>query len=209
VVRNNAGDISVHKGEKLSDDDDYYYDYEDRERNGPVMEVAHFERNRGHLDISAGTAQALFVALKEEGAGNSSATEAPLGTESSSSSFGGTFRGLEEKPLKSETCYLFELMGVDSAKCFGCPVPKRAAFTLRRSASLCVSKLSETCNCAAFARGGLVCFKKVVNGQCQNKVSSAALFFQETKRQYSRYCSTHGSRQLIPHKHRRPHIQNV
>jgi hypothetical protein len=193
VVRSNTGIINVHR-EKLSDDD-YYYDYQDREADGPVMEVAHFERNRGLLEISAGTSKALFVVLKEEDTGNSSATvevPQPDRTEANSSFFAGTVESSDEKPLKSDTCYLYELMGVDSAKCFGCPVPKRVGDTLRRSAALCVHKLSEICDCSVFKRGGLRCFKKVVNGQCQNKMPSANKFFQETKKQYTRYCSNRG-----------------
>lgn len=198
VVRNNVGDVNVHKDEQLAQDDDYYYDTStDREKAGEVMEVAHFGLNKGLMEISAGTSKALFVILRDGAASAALASDngtAPLlpAAQTSYLPFSVTDTNRTEKELKLETCNLYELMNVNSVECYGCPTVNRGGGTLRVSAALCVNKVSEICSCGVFKQGGRRCVKRVISHQCRHKIPSHDRFSDEVMKQYGRYCEGKG-----------------
>jgi hypothetical protein len=199
VLRNNVGKVNVYKDEQLSEDDYYYDTTVDREKNGEVVEVAHFGQNKGLMEISAGASNALFVILADKAAAK--AALAPSADNSTSATakptaflpFAATDTSrTHDKPLKLETCNLYELMDVNSAKCYDCPVVSRGGGTLKVSASQCVHKVSEICSCGVFKQGGKRCVKRVIANQCRHTVPSDDQFSAEVMRQYGRYCQSRG-----------------
>jgi hypothetical protein len=187
VLRNNVGTVNVFNDEQLWDDDYYYDTSKDREKNGEAMEVAHFGQNRGLMEISAGTSQALFVILKD----NAAKSAAHIST---STAFvpltDTTANATNAKPIKLETCNLYELMDVNAVECYGCPAVNRGGGTLQGSAAQCVHKVSEICSCGAFQQGNRKCVKRVISNQCRHTIPSNDQFSAEVIKQYGRYCQS-------------------
>jgi hypothetical protein len=187
VLRNNVGTVNVFNDEQLWDDDYYYDTSKDREKNGEAMEVAHFGQNKGLMEISAGTSQALFVILKD----NAAKSAAHISTSTAFVPFSVTdANATTAKPIKLETCNLYDLMDVNAVECYGCPAVNRGGGTLQGSATQCVHKVSEICSCGVFKQGNRKCVKRVVSNQCKHTIPSNDQFSAEVIKQYGRYCQS-------------------
>jgi hypothetical protein len=186
-----VGTVNVFNDEQLWDDDYYYDTSTDREKNGEAMEVAHFGQNKGLMEISAGTSQALFVILKD----NAAKSAAHISTSTAFVPFSATDTTNANatntvKPIKLETCNLYELMDVNAVECYGCPAVNRGGGTLQGSATQCVHKVSEICSCGTFKQGNRKCVKRVVSNQCRHTIPSNDQFSAEVIKQYGRYCQS-------------------